>query len=255
MEEIIFVIGSTRSGTSAIRNALCKTRFKGAGEGHTIGLIQSIDDQILRYYREKTNATRQGTFLSKIDPSSLMQGICAVFANLYSEIAGSEYIVDKTPTIEPVNSLTLISKYWPEAKIIFCRRRGIDNIMSKMRKFPDVAFDAHCIEWTAIIDAWDNRRTELRLDWLEIDHYDLLHNPSETATRIASFVGLTNEEEGLMARYFCSERPEKTSSHDSDVALDSSGWSSEQVASFLRICGTAMARCGYGLNTHWNDEK
>jgi hypothetical protein len=42
MVEICYVLGTMRSGTSAVRNALTRTKFKGPGEGHLVPVLADI---------------------------------------------------------------------------------------------------------------------------------------------------------------------------------------------------------------------
>ena len=39
---MLYVLGSTRSGTSALRNAITRTRYKGYGEGHMEPMLAEI---------------------------------------------------------------------------------------------------------------------------------------------------------------------------------------------------------------------
>ena len=39
MTTILYILGSTRSGTSALRNAIAGTRYKGFGEGHLVPIL------------------------------------------------------------------------------------------------------------------------------------------------------------------------------------------------------------------------
>lgn len=255
--KVVFILGSTRSGTSVLRNALWQTRYKGPGEGHLIGLVRRIDMEIKNYYRSNREATKQGTFLSVVTEAELRGLFIRLFSKLYRDVSGSNYVVDKTPTIEPILSLNIINDIWPDAQFVFCRRRGIDNIISKQRKFPQTRFVDHCVEWAKLLDLWDDSKTKLAGRWLEVEHYDLEKDPGATATRLAFFLNLDPEEEQRIHECFTGERPERTHGvvKGSFTPLTETSWTSAERLQFMEICSETMQRRGYGLETYWDDFK
>jgi hypothetical protein len=48
MTTILYILGSTRSGTSALRNAIAGTRYKGYGEGHLVPILSEIIASVRR---------------------------------------------------------------------------------------------------------------------------------------------------------------------------------------------------------------
>ena len=55
MVEICYVLGTMRSGTSAVRNALTRTNFKGLGEGHLVPLLADVLGVV---HKQKTSGLR-----------------------------------------------------------------------------------------------------------------------------------------------------------------------------------------------------
>jgi len=45
----------------------------------------------------------------------------------------SAHWVDKTPNLDIVRSADILYRIWPEAKFIYMKRRGIENVMSRLR--------------------------------------------------------------------------------------------------------------------------
>ena len=158
MRSSLFILGSTRSGTSAIRNALAETRYRGPGEGHTIGLLGSLRDTVDTYFRENEPALGHGTLLKEWRRDEFWNDIVAAYLNQTTRVFPGDYYLDKTPNIIPVIFLDVITSSMPSPHFVFCRRRGIDNILSKRRKWPDTPFVIHCVEWRVVLDVWDAKK-------------------------------------------------------------------------------------------------
>lgn len=46
--------------------------------------------------------------------------------------------VDKTPDPRMIKCVPRLKRAWPNAKFIFVKRRGIENLESRIKKFPYV---------------------------------------------------------------------------------------------------------------------
>ena len=253
MPPAVFVLGSTRSGTSAIRNAICKAGFMGPGEGHIVGLLHRLHAAVTAHYRIHALAMKQGTLLSQTPEGDLH----AQVDDLFGALITSKYpgpFVDKTPNIEPLSALAEIEALWPVVTFIFCSRRGIDNILSKQRKWPGTPFENHCQEWTRLIQMWDERKGSISSKWIEMDFFELENQPRHAAQRIGGLIGSADGEIQAMANYFSGNRPEQTgASTKRYVKLSDTGWTEDEIATFLDICGDTMERKGYGLSEYWID--
>lgn len=255
-KSFVFVLGSTRSGTSAIRHAIAATRYRGTGEGHVTGLAAPLHDAVAAYYGSHGAAVEQGTLLAKIPESEWHEQINVVFRSVVENHAPGDYIVDKTPTIEPLYALQHIEAMWPDAKFIFCRRRGIDNIVSKQRKWPAGPFENQCREWTGVNDLWDEKKKGLHASWLEVDFFDLVNDVPGIAARIGKLLALTEEDVAVIKSRLSATRPQNSSSESSGfLRFCDTGWSDEQTKLFTGICGPTMERCGYGLSEYWQSDR
>lgn len=215
------------------------------------GLAAKLHDATAAYYATHRPALQQGTLLARIPESNWHEQINIVFRGIVEKYSPEAFIVDKTPTIEPLYALEHIQGMWPDAKFIYCRRRGIDNVMSKQRKWPDRPFENHCREWAAVNDLWDEKKKSLRSEWIEVDFFDLFDNGQEVAGRIGKLLALTSAEIELSANRLGATRPQDSSSDMTFVRLSDTGWTDEQSNLFTRICGATMERCGYGLAEYW----
>ena len=188
---------------------------------------------------------------------NVVTGIYAIGRSTYLGAYPCSYIIDKTPTIEPILALEHIEKMWTDACFIFCVRRGIDNVISKQRKWPDVPFRRHCAEWGQVIRAWDERKKQLRSPWIEIDFYNLENEPFAAAESLGTLLELTDDEVVQMADYLLTNRPAATSDSGKGdyITLEGTGWTDEQKAVFLELCGTAMDTRGYGHDEYWKQGK
>ncbi len=243
----LFVVGTTRSGTSALRNALTETRYTGHGEGHTIGLLGALYEAIERNFEEYKEALKFGTMLADWKRDLFWKDIVNAYVRqIRLQFPGGFYL-DKTPNILPLKYAKLIEASLDGSRFIFCRRRGIDNIISKQRKWPDVSFHEHCTEWSDIIEHWDRLKGELKSPILEIDFYEMFAERELLATRIADFLELPEDERARFYEHLVQTQP---AAHPW-VPLSQSGWSDEKVRTFLDACRPVMDRYNYGLESYW----
>ncbi len=250
MKSILFVLGSTRSGTSAIRNALALTRYNGAGEGHTIEMLGALWDAIDTHFRTYSAALQEGTMLAEWNREEFWADITnAYFAQIRAVFPGLYYL-DKTPNISPIRNLALIEKNFPDPSFVFCRRRGIDNVFSKARKWPETDFLIHCEEWRDIMNLWDETKPQLSRPWTEVEYLDLYVQPHKVADSIGKFLSLSPGDVEQILTHLLENRPPRLR-EDSAMSLDDTGWSDEQKRTFLEVCGPTMQRCGYGYYEYW----
>src|SRR5258707_15846087 len=131
MKATLFILGSTRSGTSALRNALALTRYNGAGEGHTIGMLGGLSDAIESHFKEYGAALGEGTMLAEWQRQEFWHEIGLAYLGQIRRVFPGDYYLDKTPNISPLRYVGFIQSALPAPSLIFCRRRGIDNALSK----------------------------------------------------------------------------------------------------------------------------
>lgn len=251
----LFILGTTRSGTSVLQLALLsQTRYSGVGEGHFLPLFTKLFAAVESHYEKNAMATQiTGTLLHRIPKEAIDNRILAMVKNIYERQFDGEPFTDKTPTLEAIEAAPLIQQIWPKAKIIYCQRRGLENIASKIRKFPDQKFESACREWVACCRAWAQVRPQLS-SYLELEQYDMLTKPETVVARIHSYLNLTDTESKDMVDYLTNQRPEQTGATENPKTLATMEWTDSQLAFFKKNCTAEMRKQGYSLDEkYWLD--
>jgi hypothetical protein len=165
---------------------------------------------------------------------------------LAREVFGGDAWVDKTPGEMMIRAAPYLAEVWPRARFILAKRRAIDNIQSRRRKYPDVPFEAHCRMWSSCMQAWLSVRLGLGSRYEEIDQFEIERDPSSVGQRLGALLRLDAEQVRAATQVMATSRPERTGEAGSQpLGLPDTGWSAEELAQFKRICGPLMARLGY----------
>jgi hypothetical protein len=246
----IFVLGSPRSGTSIITIAIQSgANIPGYREGHFLPLAKQLLDSIETYYAKNSNSAINGKrTLHHIDKSQLQEQIHAVFREQYNSLMDQEVWFDKTPGINMIKTVPYLSLIWPKAKFIFAKRRGIECIMSRLRKFPGrIPFEAHCKLWQECMETWLTIRDQLNGHYLEIEQRDISLNSEATANQIGIFLQLEQQKIDRIADIFATKRVQHTGGEEelTMMALNETGWSDEQIAIFRKYCTKISEKFGY----------
>lgn len=255
-KSIVYVLGSSRSGTSALRNAICMTRYNGYGEGHMQPLLSRIVSAVEGYGDPEANKT--GNARDRLDAEALLRHLFAGYEAYLAEQQTSGYLLDKTPTSQIVAAVPMLNRYHSAPKFIFCARRHVDNISSKVRKFPNKPFANQCKTWAGCNRSWVELKDQLDGNYLDFDFHELTTAPETIARRIALYLDLSAAEEVAIAAYLTSARPQSD-----DPGRDLTGylkfseldWSAEDKETFLRICGPVGEAMGYGLEHYFLEEE
>ncbi|MEZ4630566.1 MAG: sulfotransferase [Deinococcales bacterium] len=163
--------------------------------------------------------------------------------------------VDKTPGIAMLRMIPDILLIWPQAKIIFAKRRGIENIDSRLRKFPHVSFEEHCRQWQETMMYWYSLREKLdQGQYVEIDQHDIEYVPEKATQQLADFLHLSPEQKGQMLQRFQEKHPEKTrQAYRMEIkSLDEMAWSKDEKLYFKKICSEAMDKFGYSYDSSYD---
>lgn len=244
----IFIIGSPRSGTSilalAIRSAM-KIPFY--AEGHFLPVMNYVVSAIDNYYESKSSSIEvESRAISHIKRDKLINEVQNLFYNIYNSLYQSNIWLDKTPGHEMIKSVPIIAKTWPNAKFIFAKRRGIENINSRMRKFPEMPFELQCKKWYACMKWWLEVRSSVVNSSIEIEQRDIENNPKMISKRICDFLNIGEESVELIYDIFTSKRPESTSVSTSvDIELNNTGWTAEQIKIYREYCSDVSKKFGY----------
>lgn len=254
MNEIVYVLGSTRSGTSALRNALALTRFRGYGEGHLVPILSDLIAVVRRHKVGGVGADVDRTGLNLLRENVFLRHLFHGYEIYLAGEIGSPSLIDKTPTIVPIEAAVELNTFHKNPRFIHCARRHVDNVQSKIKKFPREPFNQHCHEWAACNASWLLVRERLGGNFLDLDFYDLATRPAEIGAKIGAYLALDEQDTQKVADYLISQRPQ-SSEVDRDLTrflkLTDTGWTEEQKADFVAICGPIGKRLGYGYEDYF----
>jgi len=251
----VFILGAARSGTSAMLQALSKsTRYAGFGEGHLLDVLRPLLLGVSAHYRGRSGEWKQGrsTLIADVSEDFFLQGLGHIFVELARQTFPDGWWLDKTPRPEMIACAPLFRKIWPESRFIFMKRRAIENVASRTRKFTGTLFEEQCRDWARSMQCWAAVRGELAGVAIEIDQLFLAQNSDRVATELAPFLLLSNDEQSRLAEALASDQPERTSERfASTMAIEEMDWDSQQRNTFMALCGPVMQDFGYDPGRHY----
>ena len=241
----MFILGPARSGTSAMTLALLDSgAYLGTGEGHLLPLAHALVGTIDQYYQRR--AEDPHTLLGKLPIAAFQKLIRRSFVRLVADLFPTRRWLDKTPTVEMVRASVLMKELWPNARFIFMKRRVIENVLSRRRKFPQDDTERHYSDWLAVMSAWLAVRDQLGTSAIEIEHRHLVLEPDATVTTIAKFLQLPQDAAARFRSYLTERRPEQTDSEFGAVySLERLGLNEADAARLKSACDPIMAALGY----------
>ncbi|MBE7213943.1 sulfotransferase [Shewanella benthica] len=256
IKDVVFVVGSPRSGTSALGKSLRRgLKANAHGESHVIEGFDKILETHNEFFEHSVTAKVKGNFVNQLPSTVFLAEQLTVLRRLYKRYYGSQVHLDKTPGIPMLNALPLAMMAWPNAKVIFCKRRGMENIASRIIKFPNVTFEAHLKQWRASFTTWRCSKQKLnkRLrnnDWfIEVDQRDMAISPSAISQRLVDFLLISERQGKAILKALNGDKPEQTFALDSPVkAMKDFGWSRDQEELFQVYCSKEMERQGYSFD-------
>jgi hypothetical protein len=244
----VFILGAARSGTSAVTQALLSLpRFDGEQEGHALDLLAHFSVALNKFYDRKADELNRHTMVARLPQKYFDDAIDRIFLDLVAEYYKQTYWVEKTPNSDSIHLAPRFLKIWCNAKFIFMKRRGIENILSRQVKFPGCSFETHCNEWTSAMTAWCLVREQLSGAAIEVDQIHLAQYPRDAGARLGRFLGLDQREIDSVSQFFSSERPQRTGVNGAAVNPAEIGWDEGRWKSFEEICGESMRAFHYGF--------
>jgi hypothetical protein len=245
----VFVLGAARSGTTAMAAALRNgAKFAGHGEGHILGLLPTFHMTLHRYYEANGEELIRETTIARVPSLYFRERINSMFRDLMVTVYPCERWVDKTPSAALIQSIPYLRTVWPEARFIFMKRSGIDNIISRERKFKTVSFEEHCQDWANVMRQWAEFKHFCGDKALEVDQWEMSNDARTIANRVSRFLGLESLEANKFAGVLENDHPEQTSGEwGRRRLLSETGWSEEQQNIFVDICGPTMIYNGYSI--------
>jgi hypothetical protein len=252
----VFVLGAARSGTSAISVALEKgTRYKGFPEGHVLDISIRIAHAVNMHFEKKDQWIQPNTcasyHLGQIGHAWLREETIALIRRMAGGYT-TPFWFDKTPTYQMVASAPILAEVWPHARFIYMKRRGLEVLRSRIRKFAIPNFAGNCRDWNIIMASWRAVREMVPGRFVELDQRTLAVSPDSAAASVGKLLSLDPPEIEAFASILQNEQPEATGPASS-IAADISelGWSAEQIETFQEICGAEMDAYGYTYDANY----
>jgi hypothetical protein len=252
----IFVVGAARSGTTRIKTALSDALgLERTGEGHFYPVSRELEATLDGYFERLRARAGPKTMIQAVDREAVRSGIRAAIREAFDAVAGPSF-VEKTPGTGAIQALPLVVEQWPQAKIVFARRRGIENVISALWKFPNWTFESACRGWTEAMETWAGLGPEVKARAIEIDQFEMAREPVRTAERLGTFLGLGEAAVAGIAEAFTQRAHPRANTRVSSmeelqrdpIPLSEAPWSEEQRATFVAVCGDLMRAYGYRLD-------
>lgn len=250
MSKPIFILGSGRSGTSILTGALKSgAGIEGYLEGHFLPLILLLMKDMERYYYSKRELIGdERHMITHIPQEDIRSKILSAFKNTSESITKNEVWLDKSPDSGMIKAVPYLLEMWPDARFIFAKRRGIENIISRLKKFPKVSFENHCLMWKDCMESWVITKKNLDNSlYIEVEQRQIALHPQKVAQEIGDFIGIKPEKVNRVAKIFTNQRPQSTGSVETQKADDINevGWTQEQIDCFRQHCGSINEKFGY----------
>jgi len=253
MSSPIFVLGSVRSGTSAVGYALRNgAGIPGRQEGHVSTLLQAMLNAVDLV---ASNFPRSGGryLLDQLDAPAIRTHVINYFLAFFEQRYAEGRWFDKTPSdfdgAPAVRVAPLLLELFPNARFIYCQRRGIENVLSRVTKFPQTPFWYQCQSRAAVSRACHEVRARLGDGWIEVRQEQMGLEPEKVSDELAVFLGLSAEQRDGVLRTFQENRPEQSrpAGEGHELSMKEAGWSPDLQDMFLNQCATAMALAGYSI--------
>ena len=154
------ITGAARSGTSMMMGILRKKLgYTAHNEAHFFTLLAQLLQLTEQHKHSLRNGFKDLSLVLAGDPKvTVERDLKAMFQNYVSEIYGDQAWAMKTPNSNAIRALPLVAEMFPEVKLIYLKRRGIENILSQTRKFGKGAFcETFCEEWASCITEFFTR--------------------------------------------------------------------------------------------------
>jgi hypothetical protein len=245
----VFVLGAHRSGTSVVGRGLRKSgRYSGYGEGHLLPLLPALIATVRAYYEAEAKAAAVGQFtqLASVPAAAVEEGLAFLFRTIAQTQFPAGDWMDKTPGAAMIHAAPLLAQLWPGARFIFVQRRAIENVASRLRKFPQIEFEAHCAAWRDAMAASRDARLWLGEAAITIDWIDLVRAPDQVMSLLAPFAGLDTAQAERMLLVLRQDRPQQTSEAFGQVlSVAAVAWPPHDEARFEELCGGELEQAGY----------
>ena len=248
-----FVVGSPRSGTSILVDVLLGAGYHGYREGNFLTLYATFERMAERHFATYANGN-PAVLASVVDRAKLTQGVRDLFKQTTDALNPVAPWFDKTGNPDMLAILPALKLMWPDAVFIFAKRRALENIGSRIKKFPGHTFEYHCADWAKNMSVWRGTRPQLPAGcYVEVDQQDMLQNPDLVARSLAELLDLDENTANVAEATFRRNRPQQTS-EGSAARIDSlaaMAWTDQQKEVFGSVCGPELEAYGYSTDQRY----
>jgi hypothetical protein len=214
-----------------------------------------VIDKAIDYHIGLYGKPNPNVLAAQIDRNVLKSKIEDIFKEMTDNLNVGPLWLDKSGNADMIRSIPTLRRLWPESVFIFAKRRAIENVISRVMKFPAHNFEFHCADWAKIMVAWRKVREKLPSEvYLEIDQQDLIRYTEATSSKLLAFLELEHEKLETLVDMFTSKRPQETTEGSAlkTYSLDSVGWSEAELAIFKKHCASEMEAYGYGSGSEYD---
>lgn len=255
-ESPIFIVGSVRSGTSIVARALMRgAGIPGYTEGCFIDFLGAFMNTIEHNYeRRPLQRSNPNVMLGSIPQQNVRADMLTWFKKQYDRYNPFHGTwVDKTADKDAIRAMQHVHALWPNAKVIFMKRRPIETITSRCKKFPNVSFFDHCTLWAEIYTIMQDVLQRMpQASYILLDQYDVSTKPNEVARTLGAFLHLSVQQIEQVERVLREDRPESTGGDETTVqSLDMQSWTLEEKEYFKNTCGEHVEQMGWSLEDQY----
>jgi Sulfotransferase family len=254
MQSPVFIVGSPRSGTSALVSVLNYIGYHGFLEGNFLNLLHHIDFSVDRYF-EWAPETDPNVMMANIDKRDLKRRLFETFRTMVNDLNPKEPWFDKSGGREMIWAIPIVRELWPGSVFVYAKRRGIENVTSRLKKFPNDSFEYHCHDWARHMAVWRHIRQQLPPGcFIEVDQRDMIQQPERTAQSLCALLQVDESAVPDACYVMSTRRPQESAegSASKTLSLVASGWTVEQTETFLEHCETEMTEFGYTMDEHYS---
>jgi hypothetical protein len=268
LDRPVFIVGTGRSGTSVLLQALGQhprvVPMPGEAPflssiGGDAALFEYADNA--RYYRESLTVERAYLFgqLARLGLEAaggrhyaLRQFLRAWRGRRGWHSRPSHWCAKAFPPERAARGLVLV---YPHARFLYIVRNGIDVVasMSQFHGFRHLSFAEHCRAWAAGVEKY--RYLEQFPHGMKLRHEDLVADPGAFFGRVYPFLGIPRDAaaETFVATSVIHPLDQPTREVSGTQAIFQArppawhAWTPEQREVFTSLCGVSMKECGYEL--------
>jgi len=262
----VFVVGTGRSGTSVLLQALGQHSRILHLEGEAPFLTSVGAGAALFEFGDRAEYYRQSLAMDRAHFYSALARLgfeCAagryygldVFARLMRRdplaLFSKRHWCAKTFPLE--NHSKGLQLLYPEARFLYILRSGVEVVqsMTRYRGFRENSFRTHCATWAAAVPRY--RYLQTMPEAMAIRHESLVASPEKIFREVFAFLGLPNEPR--CARFVASrivhplDLPTREAVSVGELFRTRApawrDWTAEQRRIFREVCGEAMRLSGY----------